>query len=70
MGQRVRSFVVEGLRGRDWSQLAQGTTVGRRRIVQFPEATVRAVRVRVADSRAEPLLSRLSAYRTGPLPPE
>lgn len=62
-GQRVESFIVEGLADGKWTTLAEGTTIGYRRILTFDPATVEAVRLTVTSSRGEPNMKPLEAYR-------
>jgi len=62
LGQRVRAFEVEGKCGTEWRPLAQGTTIGARRIVVFPAMELTAVRVRVRDARACPALASVKLF--------
>lgn len=62
-GQRIESFVVEGLTQTGWTPLCEGTTIGYRRILQFPTTEVSQLRLRITSSRATPHLSSLKAYR-------
>ena len=61
-GQRIESFVVEGLEGDKWKFLCQGTTIGYKRLVRFPESNLSAIRVRITESRAEAHLCRVGAF--------
>jgi alpha-L-fucosidase len=49
---------------RDWRVLAEGTTVGHKRIVRVPVTTAPRVRVEILDARACPLLSALEVHAT------
>ena len=62
MGQRIAAFVVEAREGSRWKEIAKGTTVGYRRIVRVEPTQADAVRIRVTDSLAPPLLSGVSIY--------
>ena len=64
-GERVREYVVEGLAGGAWRELARGVSVGHKRIDRFPAATVSRVRLRVLKSVAEPLIRKLAVYCVG-----
>ena len=57
LGQRIRSFVVEipAEDGR-WQLLAEGSTVGYKRILTFPEVRSRRIRVRITSAKASPVL--------------
>ena len=62
-GQRVESFVIEGLSGGNWTTLAEGTTIGHRRILTFEPVAVEAVRLNVTSSRGEPCMKPVEAFR-------
>ena len=62
LGQRVKQFTVETLADGGWKQVAAGTTMGHKRILQFPEITGSKVRLTVADSKAAPAISGLAVY--------
>jgi alpha-L-fucosidase len=62
-GQRVEKFTVEGLVNGSWQQLAEGTTIGCRRILTFDPITVEGVRVLITESRGEPNINPVEAYR-------
>ena len=49
-GQKISSFVVEGMKDGRWSVLAEGTTVGHKRILRFEPCCCEKVRVRVTGS--------------------
>jgi alpha-L-fucosidase len=70
-GQRIRKFRVSvpagpgtSNNGRDWRVLAEGTTVGHKRIVRVPVTTAPRVRVEILDARACPLVSALEVHAT------
>lgn len=62
-GQRVESFVVEGLSDGKWIALAEGTTIGHRRILTFEPVKVESVRLNVTSSRGEPCMKPVEAFR-------
>ncbi len=45
LGQRVQSFEVEAKINGKWQKLAEGTTIGARRLVRFPTVTATGVRI-------------------------
>lgn len=53
-GQRVEQFDVIGYHAADSTVLASGTTIGHRRILTFPAATVDSVALRITRTRATP----------------
>ena len=63
LGQRVRSFVVEVPDGEEgWRQLAEGTTIGYKRILHFPQVSTDRIRVRITSSKAAPVLESIGLY--------
>jgi alpha-L-fucosidase len=75
-GQRIRRFRISVPVGtgisnnaRDWRVLAEGTTVGHKRIVRVPATTAPRVRVEILDARACPLLSALEVHATAAAKP-
>jgi alpha-L-fucosidase len=71
LGQRIRRFRISVPAGegsgegkRDWRVLAEGTTVGHRRIVRVPVTKAPLVRVEILDARACPLLSAVEVHAT------
>ena len=63
LGQRIRSFVVEVPDGDgEWRTLAEGTTVGYRRLLRIPPVRSRRLRVRILSSKASPVLCGVGLY--------
>lgn len=63
-GQRVENFDIEALVDGRWETVANGTTVGHKRILRFPETTASAVRVNVRQARGETHLATPQAFMT------
>ena len=70
-GQRIRQFRISVPAGtgtsnnaRDWRVLAEGTTVGHKRIVRVPVTKAARVRVEILDARACPALSAVEVHAT------
>ena len=63
LGQRVASFTVEALLDGRWHTIAEGTTIGYKRILltDAPVTTSR-IRLRITQSLACPVLNRLGLY--------
>lgn len=69
-GQRVKNFELEALVGGTWvrleDELCEGqnglTTIGRKRIICFPDVTASKIRFTVVDSKACPLISGIGVY--------
>ncbi|WP_192347367.1 alpha-L-fucosidase [Algoriphagus sp. Y33] len=62
LGQRVKSFVLEKEVNGSWEKIAEGTTVGYKRILRFPDVTASTVRVRFTDGKDIPLISKVGIY--------
>lgn len=66
LGQRIRSFVVEVPDGDgEWRTIAEGTTVGYRRLQRMPPVRSRRLRVRILSSKASPVLCGVGLYFEG-----
>lgn len=52
-GQRIEAFDVEALVDGSWQKVASGTTIGKKRILQFPDVVCDDVRIVVTQSRGE-----------------
>lgn len=79
LGQRVKEWKLEAHVNGQWVELKDAltddgrlTTIGHRRIVCFPTVTADSVRFSVTDSKACPVISRLSMFNapeiTGDIP--
>lgn len=66
-GQRMESFTVETLTGDTWHEVAQGTTVGYKRLLTFPAVKAQAIRIKVTGSRGKANVSRVAAFYAEPL---
>lgn len=55
-GQRVENFTVEALVNGQWTPVAEGTTIGFKRILTFPEVTTDRLRVKINSCRTSPML--------------
>ncbi len=63
-GQRVEQFVVEANVQGAWKQIAEGTTIGYKRLLKLPRpVTASEVRVRVLQSRDTPEIAGVQLYR-------
>ncbi len=62
LGQRVKSFSVEARSGDGFRQVAEGTTVGNRRIVKFPKTSTDALRINIR-AKACLLISNVEVYQ-------
>jgi len=62
MGQRVIEFHVDVMMDGEWMTLINGTTIGYKRLLQFPIVKAQFVRFIIDKSRADPLISYLGIY--------
>lgn len=62
LGQRVKSFVLEKETNGNWEKIAEGTTVGYKRILRFPDVTATHVRIRFMDGKDIPVISEVGIY--------
>ncbi len=62
LGQRVQSFVVEAWDGTQYREVTRGTTIGRKRILQFDSQTASKVKLTITASKASPVLSSIELY--------
>lgn len=62
-GQRIERFAVDVWLGNRWYEVAQGTTVGHKRIVRLPLTEADRVRVRITSARLGATLSEVGLYR-------
>lgn len=61
-GERVRRYQIEGLVGEEWKLLAEGQSIGHKRIERFDSVVLSKLRLKVSASDGEPLIKNMSAY--------
>lgn len=61
-GERIEKLAVDIMEDGEWKEVAVAGNVGHKRYVRFATATTDRVRVRILESRAEPVLSRCSVH--------
>lgn len=66
LGQRIVRFTLEARVDGSWREVASGTTVGRKRIVEFSPAPANAVRLRIDDALARPLVAAVAVHALAP----
>jgi alpha-L-fucosidase len=62
LGQRVENFTVEIREENAWKQVAQGSTIGYKRILAIEPVVTRKVRINVTASKACPLIANVEIY--------
>ena len=67
-GQRIAKFAIDVQKDGQWQQVAEGQTVGYKRICRIPETTADKVRIRILDARVCPTISTFGLYRAPSIP--
>ena len=62
LGQRIKEFNIEIKQGDQWEKVAEGTTIGYKRIFRLPEVRTTAVRLNILNARACPTISNIEIY--------
>jgi alpha-L-fucosidase len=62
LGQRVERWTVEAERGGSWKVVAEGSTIGHKRIVRCGPLTTTRIRVTILSARACPTLASIGVY--------
>ena len=65
-GQRVSKFSVEAWLNDGWSEIAQATTIGYKRLLRVPLLRTNRVRVVIKESKDVAALSNISLYKSSP----
>ena len=63
-GERIRSYVIEGMVDGEWKELTSGTAIGHKKIDHFDPIRISKVRVRVTKSVGTPLIRRIAVFHT------
>ncbi len=61
LGQRIKEFTLEVETEEGWKKVADGTTVGAKRILRLDDVTTR--QIRVSEAKASPTISKIGVYR-------
>lgn len=62
LGQRVKAFSLEKEVNGTWEKIAEGTTVGYKRILRFPDVTAEKIRINFEDGKGIPVISEVGIY--------
>jgi alpha-L-fucosidase len=62
LGQRVKKFKLDALIDNEWESIASETTIGRKRILRFPNVTATKLRLTIEDAKASPVISNIEVY--------
>lgn len=61
-GQRVESFFVEAYIDGEYTEIYRGTVIGYKRMVPLKNIRTKSIRIKITDSRTEPVISFLGIY--------
>ncbi len=64
VGQRVEKFKLEAKINGDWTHITEGTTIGYKRLLRFPEITSDQVRLTILQARETPALAEFGLYKS------
>jgi alpha-L-fucosidase len=59
----VKEFTLEALVENEWKQIDDQTTIGKKRILRFPNVTASQLRLNIIDSKASPVISNIGVYK-------
>ncbi len=62
IGQRIENFEIDYWNGSEWKSAAKATTVGYKRLLEFPQVTTDKVRIKILSSRLNPTISEIGLY--------
>lgn len=63
LGQRVEAYSIEAWDGQAWKSIAEGTTIGHKKLDRFPDVTASKLRLTIRQSQATPLIRAFGVYR-------
>ena len=63
LGQRVERWTADAWIDGKWSPIAEGTTIGHKRIARVQPTSTTRLRITIAQSRACPVISTVGVYR-------
>jgi alpha-L-fucosidase len=66
-GQRIESFSVEVKKDNEWVNVGEGTTVGYKRLLRFPQTVADSVRVTILGARGTANVSAVGAFYAAPI---
>lgn len=66
-GQRVEDFLVEAYINGDWQYVAEGTTIGYKRLLRFSDCQPEKIRITIRASRGAANISGVGLYYAEPL---
>ena len=61
-GQRVEEFIIEAYINDEWHYIAQGTTIGYKRLIRFSDTIAEKIRVTIKRTRKDANISNIGLY--------
>lgn len=62
LGQRIKAFTLEAQTEADWETVAEGTTIGYKRILRLKDIKAKSIRFTVVDAKDSPTIANLALY--------
>jgi alpha-L-fucosidase len=62
LGQRIKKFKIEAYNKGEWTEVAKGTTIGYKRILNIDPMETSQIRLTIEESEACPVISNLEIY--------
>lgn len=62
LGQRVKAFSLEKEINGTWEKIAEGTTIGYKRILTFPDTEAQKIRINFLDGKGIPVISEIGVF--------
>ncbi|HSI77569.1 MAG TPA: alpha-L-fucosidase [Lunatimonas sp.] len=62
LGQRVKAFTLDAETEAGWETVAEGTTIGYKRILRLKDTTAKSIRFTIVDAKASPTIANLALY--------
>jgi alpha-L-fucosidase len=62
LGQRVKAFSLEKETNGNWEKIVEGTTIGYKRILRFPDTHAQKIRINFLDAKDIPVISEIGVY--------
>lgn len=63
-GERIKKYVLEGLKNNEWEKISEGESVGHERIEYFPTEIYSKVRLLVTEQAEKPIIKAFECYFT------
>jgi alpha-L-fucosidase len=68
--ERVEKHAVDAWVNGQWQEIAAATNIGYKRILRFPDVTSSKFRLRILESRFDPAIATIAAYKYKTRPPQ